>query len=461
MQNHKSAFLFPGQGAYVPGVLPQLAKSWPRSREIFNRVDATCIEAGIPLVSDILDDPAPIALDEMVQRMPERLQLILYCTSVAAFSLLRDLEDAPFWLIGHSLGEIAALVCGGAFSIDDGARIIHARNRALKSLAQRDGAMLAVNIEAERANALVRLLANPRIRVACYNGPRQCVLSGPKSELDIAQALTATLGLGSTAVASPYPFHNPMLAPAVDGFAEAIRPLRQRPLERPVYSPIHGRVYEDRDDLARLIAEHLVKPVAFAEALRTGHEAGIDRFVECGAGAALTGLAVRTIPAIQTFAPLANTDNLQTRPADPASVASHSAPPVSGRLPREPTSELVTPERSNPTAEPVVIAIRPELRSSLSEAPVSAGEPNAEIAATIRDICAGLLGYPPEVFEAEADLEVELGIDSIKRVELELTILKRFGLPAERRIGMAAGTFGELVAAVAALRQARQTEAAQ
>lgn len=444
MDDLRVAFLFPGQGAYVQGVLPQLGRMWAGARKIFERVDATCVEAGVAPVSDILDDPAA-TLDVLVRTAPERLSLIIYATSLCGFSLLSDLGRTPFWLMGHSLGEIAALVCGGAFSLEDGARILHARNRALTELALTDGGMLAINIGAERANALTRLLDDPRICVACYNGPRQCVLSGTKATLDRAQALAVGLGLRTTEIASPYPFHNPMLAPAVRGFAQAIHSLPQRPFERSVYSPIQGKAYSDTDDLGDLIARHLVRPVHWVEMVRQAHEAGIDEFVECGAGAALTGLAARSLAGIRTFAPLANAVTLESALTEGLVGASAI------RL-----DPVVPPGRAQapvPAAGEPVIGVR---TAQAPVAPVLDAPPIVDrqaIANTVRGICADLLSYPPEVFQDEADLEAELGIDSIKRVELVSAVLGHLGLPATNRRAAAANTFGELVIAVADLKQ--------
>jgi [acyl-carrier-protein] S-malonyltransferase len=84
---------------------------------------------------------------------------------------------------------------------------------------------------------------------------------------------------------------------------------------------------------------------------------------------------------------------------------------------------------------------------------------HTQIAAAVRGLCADLMGYPPEVFEEDADLEADLGIDSIKKTELELAILEHLKLPADTR-GIMAGTFGELVATVAVAQQTQQGRAA-
>jgi acyl transferase domain-containing protein len=457
METMKSVFLFPGQGAYVQGILPLLTRNWSSVTEIFKKVDSTCYETGCARVSDVLDASDPPDLGTLVTSAPDQLQLILYCTSIAAFRLLRDMRKQPFWLIGHSLGEISALVCAGAFSIEDGAHIIHARNRALGALRQTDGAMIALNISSDRAEALVRLLDDPSVRVACHNALRQCVLSGPKPAMHQAQALAIALGFGSAFVASPYAFHNPMLAPAVDEFAKAIRHLRQRPLEHPIYSPISGRLYNDQDILSDLIAGHLVRPVAFTDALRKAYAAGVDGFVECGAGATLVGLATRTLPSIRTYAPLSTTKTLETE----LQSLSGRVPAVQTAIPAKPAPVVQTRPSQIDRAAPVdpAVPVRQEPRDRLPAAEAAPRMAHTQIAAAVRGVCAELMGYPPEVFEEDADLEADLGIDSIKRTQLELAILEHLKLPADTR-GIMAGTFGELVATAAAALDAQQRTAA-
>jgi [acyl-carrier-protein] S-malonyltransferase len=459
MELMKSVFLFPGQGAYVQGILPLLTRNWPSIREIFKKVDFTCYEAGCAQVSDVLDASEPPDLETLVRSAPAQLQLILYCTSIAAFGLLREMQKQPFWLMGHSFGEISALVCAGAFSIEDGARIIHARNRALGGLKQTDGAMIALNIGSDRAEALVRLLDDPSVRVACHNAPRQCVLSGPKAAMHQAQALAIALGFGSTFVASPYAFHNPMLAPAVEEFAKAIRHLRQRPLEHPTYSPISGRLYDDQDILSDLIAGHLVRPVAFTDALRKAYAAGIDGFVECGAGATLVGLATRALPSIRTYAPLSATKTLETELTSLSGRVPASS--VRTAIPATPAPVVQTRPPQIDVVAPVdrPVSVRQQPREPLPAADVAPRMAHRQVVAAVRGVCADLMGYPPEVFEEDADLEADLGIDSIKRTQLELAILEHLKLPADTR-GIMAGTFGELVATVIAVQEAQQGRSA-
>jgi [acyl-carrier-protein] S-malonyltransferase len=95
METMKSAFLFPGQGAYVQGILPLLARNWASARDTFKKIDSTCDETGCARVSDVLDASEPPDLETLVTSAPEQLQLILYGTSVAAFGLLREMQKQP------------------------------------------------------------------------------------------------------------------------------------------------------------------------------------------------------------------------------------------------------------------------------------------------------------------------------------------------------------------------------
>lgn len=413
MPADRIVFLFPGQGAYINSVLPRLSESWKQVAAVFEAIDATCAEAGVAPVGNIVRDPRPHDLDELVQRDPEGFQLVLFGTCVAAFEIYRALGLRPFRLIGHSLGEIAALCCGGAFTVGDGARIVQARNRALRGVCSGEAGMMALAVSADRARAFVEVLDDPLVRVACHNAPRQCVLSGPRPVLDRARAVAESLGIAATALAASYPFHNSMLAPAVERFEQEVGRLPQQVLSLPVYSPIYGRLYDDADDLPRLVARHLVRPVDMVNAVRAAHAGGAEVFIECGAGDTLVQLVRRTVPAVTMYAPLAAAATVQAALAEMTDKL--------GR-PQEPAPEPVAPPRAE----------------------AARGSGRAEIVGMLREIYATTLGYPPEVFEEDSDLEADLGVDSVRQTELLMRVATHFGLASESRAVASYPTFGDV-----------------
>ncbi|MGY2062085.1 ACP S-malonyltransferase, partial [Nocardia gipuzkoensis] len=205
-------------------------------------------------VSDVLCAADAPGIDEMLRTNPDLLQLAIYGTSVAAYRLALARGMRPDVLVGHSFGEIAALVCGGAFTVTEGAEIVCHRDAALAAMGEVDGYQLALSADVAAVEQILLLIGDPRAVVAVENHAGQTVIAGPRGAIETAQAIAAALRIGAVPLKSAYPFHSPMLSEAAFEFAARIRHIpRQRPRVE-VYSPILGPAYRDGDDLAVALA---------------------------------------------------------------------------------------------------------------------------------------------------------------------------------------------------------------
>ncbi|MEU6560469.1 ACP S-malonyltransferase [Nocardia nova] len=294
----RTVALFPGQGAYLTETFLHYADRWPQIADTFQEIDDGTAELAIDPISPRLLNGSPPELRELLAEDPDTLQLALFGTAVAAHRIVLAQRIRVQALAGHSFGEIAALVAGGALTVGRGARIVHLRSRCLESSTE-SGGMLALRARPERARALVAAIDIENLVVAVENGPRQTVLAGPSEALTTAESVAREIGVTAVRVASPYPFHSPLLVAAAARFRQRLRPELTgavRSPRVPVYSPILRRFYTGDDDFAEILADHLVRPVWFTAALRHLESTGARRFIECGARDALTGIVRRTLP---------------------------------------------------------------------------------------------------------------------------------------------------------------------
>lgn len=438
--------LFPGQGAYRPGVL---AGFWERGtdavRDTFEVVDAIAKERLGRDVSSTLFRPSPPSPATLLAQAPDTLQLAVFTTSVAVHRLLAERGARPSVHLGHSLGEIAALACAGAYDLADAAAVLCERISVVRAHDRGTGSLLALRCGRERAERLVELIGHPQLVVAVDNSVEQTVVSGPADAIATAGAIAGQLGVTATPLRSPHPFHNPMLAEARRELAARIREFPRRPATVPVYSPILGRFYRDGDDLAELLALHLVTPVEFRTSVAALHATGARTFVEVGAGQVLTNLVAEAHPGVHTAAPLAGRDE----EAGLTAAAEALRPPLSGTAP----TVTVTPVAV--AAERVVVV--PELpRTTIAPAPApapaSAPVDRDALARQVRTVYAEAMEYPEEIFTDDVLLEADLGVDSVKQTELLSRLGDRFGLgrpPAGLRVADY-DTFGKVVDFVAA-----------
>jgi len=278
-------FLFSGQGAQEPGMTGALYRDCASYRRHLDAADEALRPHLDASVRDMILDEDP-AVHRTGWAQPA-----LFAVEYALFRTLGDLGVEPDAVLGHSVGEFAAAVAAGALTLDDAAHLVSARAALMERLAD-DGGMLAVR--AARADLAALLADEPDVCVGAVNGPDRTVLSGRRPALErIAAALDAQ-GVRTDRLRVSHAFHSPLMAPALDGLAEAAAGLHTMPPALPMASTRYGRMLDDSPLDAAYWREQAANPVLFADALDAlMTEAMPACLVEIGPGPQLLQLARR------------------------------------------------------------------------------------------------------------------------------------------------------------------------
>nr|BEK67593.1 acyltransferase domain-containing protein [Kitasatospora purpeofusca] len=462
------AVLFPGQGAFYGRALADLRDEFPEVGPVLAEIgDAARPLLGDRAVDQLFATRTPDT-EQLLREAPEALQLAIYAVSTATYAVLRARGLRPNVLIGHSLGEIAALVAAGAFTPAEGAEIVCHRSIALREAGLGDAYMAAIGTDASRAQRLVDLVGDPLTGIAVENHAGQTVLSGRAETLDTIGRLAAVLKIDFARLKSPYAFHSPLLGPAAEKFAARIADIRQRPLETTVHSPIIGRAYEDADRLTELLAGHFTARVRFGDTVRELAGTGVSVFVESGALDALSRITGRIVESpvttVPTLLPEAGGAAVLRQALDRlASVGAVAAGSGGGSTADQLRAALLSDVPAedfeafwNGRGVEVRTFAReayltylgakeeePSVGASLNGSANGSvngslnGSANGSAAVVDRDtlvrqladIYAEALEYPAEVFEEATDLEAELGVDSVKQTELLVRVGNRYELP--------------------------------
>jgi [acyl-carrier-protein] S-malonyltransferase len=220
-------------------------------------------------------------------------QPAIYCASLAHWKQAGS--PAGDVVAGHSLGELAALVAGGALSAEAGLRLAVVRGRIMEEAAQANpGGMMAVLGGEDGA---VRELAGEfELTVANDNAPGQVVLSGAADSLGEARRKLRATGVKAIRLPVAGAFHSPFMAGAATRFREQLDGVEFTAPERPVYSSTAAAPF---DDVRAGLAAALTEPVLWRSTLRGMRDAGAASFLEAGPGDVLTGLVRRTLPDVE------------------------------------------------------------------------------------------------------------------------------------------------------------------
>ncbi|PIV82112.1 hypothetical protein COW53_00640, partial [bacterium CG17_big_fil_post_rev_8_21_14_2_50_64_8] len=271
-----AAFLFTGQGAQYPGMGRELYDSQSVFRDMLDRCAS---------VFDRLQDPeAPGLLDVMFGDDPDILKQTVY-TQPALFAI--ELALASLWttwgirpeiLLGHSVGEIAAVCVAGGYTPEDGMRLIAARARLMDGLPE-GGAMASVQAPSAEVE---KIAAEADLDIAAYNG-RDTVVSGAAQNIEKLCARLKDSGVRCTVLKTSHAFHSRLMEPILTEFGAVAAGLPAAPLQMPVVSNLTGEVLPTGHIIEPgYWSDHIRNPVRFAGGVASLAAQGVAAVLEIG-----------------------------------------------------------------------------------------------------------------------------------------------------------------------------------
>ena len=252
-------------------------------------------------------------------------QPALFALEVALFRQLQAWELAPDYLLGHSIGELAAAHVAGVFSLADAAKLIAARGALMGALPE-GGAMVAIEAsEEEIADGLPAGLS-----IAGINAPDSVVVSGEEAAaLELAETWKGK-GRKTTRLRVSHAFHSELMEPMLEEFAEVAQGITFNPPQIPVLSNLSGELLTDEQaiDPAYWVAQ-VREPVRFADGAAHLAAQGVSTAIELGPDGVLCAMAQGAFAAAEKQAvavPLLRKD----RPESTALLGALAAAQVNG-----------------------------------------------------------------------------------------------------------------------------------
>src|SRR5918911_14619 len=261
-----------------------IAEAVPEAMDVYRRGSEAC---GIDLAHLCFEASAEELLDTAVQ------QPALFASSLAVLAAIRARGIEPDVVVGHSVGEFAALAAARALGDEEAIALVRERGLAMAEAArQHPGSMAAIlGLDDDVVERLCRKILG--VWPANYNCPGQVVVSGENPAVDECCAAAEEEGARRTVkLKVSGAFHSPLVARAADRLRPAVERVRFAEPVAPFMSTVTAKI-EPAQRFGTLLVDQLTAPVKFTQAASELARGGVRTFVEVGPGDVLSGLVKR------------------------------------------------------------------------------------------------------------------------------------------------------------------------
>jgi acyl transferase domain-containing protein/NAD(P)-dependent dehydrogenase (short-subunit alcohol dehydrogenase family)/acyl carrier protein len=290
----KIAFLFPGQGSQYVNMGRELAELSPTVAKIFEEADAVMKPIlGKPLTDYIFvksDDQGAVMQANFDLMQTEICQPAMLTLDTAMMALLADYGFKPDMVMGHSLGEYAALIAADIMPFAHALEAAAARGSEMANLDVPDNGKMAAVLAPYDVVEKVLAQIDGYVVPANINSKSQCVIGGSSTAVERAVAQFEAQGYRAMTIPVSHAFHTSIVAPASIPLRQVLDRLDIRQPTLPLVANVTGGVYPTAvDDIKDILQKQIASPVQWVKGLETLYDEGVRTFVEVGPKRALRG----------------------------------------------------------------------------------------------------------------------------------------------------------------------------
>ncbi len=449
----KVAFLFPGQGSQYTGMLRDLVNESKAARTVMAELDDILVQHKAPRFAELAWTPnEQLGQDVFLTQ----LSMLVADTLVARVLMSEGLR--PDVISSHSYGEFPALVAAGAMTFGDAIDITRERTHAVESRESTRGSLMSTTAPLDVVERLLSHLPGAAY-LASHNAPDQTVVGGTSDAIHGVKRLLESEGFATRLLAVPRPYHTPLLNEAKPEFAIALQRAAVQAPQVKFLSSVSLDYVSCAEGVRKNLVEQLTTPVRYVQLIQRLAADGVNLFLEVGPQQVLTRLNQRILKdrpvsmistdlpkhtgrealerlhgLLETAGlwPVAPTTPSTTSVAQPGSVMFFDATakrrggsaPVRRVIATVPAvremeievggSSIGSARGAKPQATTVAVLEQPQ---TVMQEVVTTIDRTA-VQAFMINFIVDQTGYPADMVEMEADLEADLGIDSIKKAQL-------------------------------------------
>jgi len=282
------AIIFPGQGSQSVGMMSDLADNFPIVNDTFTEASDTL---GFDLWKLVQNDKEAI-------NQTQNTQPAMLAAGYATYRVLKgEFDISPACMAGHSLGEYTALVAVGSLDYSDAIQLVTKRAQLMQSAVPKGvGAMAAILglDDATVVKVCGEFIGEGVVEAVNFNATGQVVIAGNKNAVESACDDMKAAG-AKRAVLLPVsvPSHCSLMSDAAEEFSGAVNSLEFRMGDIGVIHNFDASIANNINEIKSKLVSQLHKPVLWTDTVKSMHNTGVEKLIECGPGKVLTGLTRR------------------------------------------------------------------------------------------------------------------------------------------------------------------------
>ena len=424
----KVAFLFPGSGAQYLNMGGDLAAHFPFVDNIFSQVDkVSCKYTGVSMLPFLTAQT-----NDLQSRMPQAEELLmrsdynrpaLMALEAGIHQILLRCGLKPDMVVGHSLGEYLALYAAGVFDLSTVIDITTIRGEGIVKHCFANGAMASIGLPAEQVQVMLDDIPG-FITIANKNCPAQTVVSGEAQAIEYIITALTKQGIMCKQLPVKSAYHTSLLEPCMKPFQDRLNTIKINKPKILIQSNLTGEYYKINDQFAanlpKILTQHMVQPVEFINNVESMYNDGARLFIEVGPRSTLSSFVDNILGDKPHWTAQTNIPNRLAREQILHCLALCIAKGVKVDL------SPIAPQRKKTGFSAINKPADIQASSELLTPNLDLVEP--DLKNKVVNLVALKTGYPTDVIDIDLDVESELGLDSIKQVEIIRTITDQLNI---------------------------------
>ena len=263
-------FAFTGQGSLYAGMGEKLLGNFSHFRADIDRLDQIAQRLGFASVRPLIE-ASNYQIDESD---PVSAQLAILIFEIALYRLWISWGVHPNSVLGHSLGQYAALNAAGVISDADTIYLVGRRAQLLRDNCKiGTHSMLAVRASAQEVQPYTK---GSSCEFACFNSIKDSVISGESHAIHKRRDRLSNSSIKATELSVPFAYHSTQVEPILADLEQLASGVPFHKPQVPVICLLHGQVVTECGSFGpKYLASHCRNPVDMVSGLNAAKTAQI------------------------------------------------------------------------------------------------------------------------------------------------------------------------------------------